>query len=334
MKTYNIPIFVPHKGCPHDCVFCNQRKITGQMDDIEKEAVVRTIEENLKTMDKDAYIEVAFFGGSFTGIDIDKQTELLKIAYSYVQEGKINGIRCSTRADYITDDILTNLKTHGTVAIELGVQSTDDDVLRCSKRGHTFHDVIKASKKIKSYGIKLGLQMMLGLPGDTREKMIKTAEDLISLKPDCVRIYPTLVVPDTALWDMYENGIYTPLSLEETVDILSVIIPMFEKEGIDVIRVGLQTTDNINQDTVKGPYHPAIRELANGKIIQKLIQANMDKEAVNVCINPNRMSETVGHKRCNREYFKKTYGVDMIITTDKSIDENTIIVNDKKVSLF
>ena len=262
MKTYHIPVFVPHKGCPHDCVFCNQRHITGQISETTPWDVVRIIEDNLSTVDENSYVEVAFFGGSFTAIEEDMQLSLLKAAYPYVKSGKVNGIRCSTRPDCISESILERFKAYGGTSIELGVQSTDDEVLLKSRRGHSYKDVCEASELIKSYGIELGVQMMLGLPGDTKEKMIKTAEDLLSLSPYCVRIYPTLVVEDTALHTMYEKGNYNPLELEETVDILAEIIPMFVKNGVEVIRVGLQTTDEINESTVKGPYNPAIRELA------------------------------------------------------------------------
>lgn len=334
MRTYHIPIFVPHKGCPHDCVFCNQRHITGHNDEVSGDDVSRIIEEYLETMDRDAYIETAFFGGSFTGIEIDKQTELLKSAYSYVKDGRINGIRCSTRPDYIDKDILDNLKSFSVTCIELGVQSTDSEVLKKSRRGHSLDDVIKASQLIKSYGIELGLQMMLGLPGDNKEKMIKTAQDLIDLEPSCVRIYPTLVVDDTALKTMYEDGKYVPLSIEETTDILSELIPMFERSGIDIIRVGLQTTDDINADTVKGPYHPAIRELAEGRIIRNRLEKHMAGGDITVCIHPSRVSQVYGHKKCNREYFKDKYGIRIIVESDCRMDTDKLKINDKIVAIY
>ncbi len=333
MKNYHIPIFVPHKGCPHDCVFCNQRQITGQTVDVTGEDVDRIINEYLPTLDKNSYTEAAFFGGSFTGIEIEKQTELLSAAYPYVVSGEIQGIRCSTRADYISEEILDNLKRFGTTTVELGVQSTDNEVLAKSHRGHSFDDVVRASKLIKSYGIKLGLQMMLGLPGDTREKMLKTARDLIELKPECVRIYPTLVVKDTALWSMYQKGTYTPLTLEETVDILSEIIPMFERENISVIRVGLQTTDNISEGNVDGPYHPAIRELACGRIIRNILEANMSGNVLSVEVSPKRVSETSGHRRCNKEYFLKKYSVTLDVKEDKTLTDNEIRINGKIVKI-
>ncbi len=335
MKTYHIPIFVPHKGCPHDCVFCNQRHITGQMTETKAEDVKKIIDDHLSTIGGKYYAEVAFFGGSFTAIELCKQTELLSVAYPYVKSGKINGIRCSTRPDCIDDTILENLKKFGTVCIELGVQSTDSEVLRLSRRGHTFDDVIKASQKIKLYGIDLGLQMMLGLPGDTRQKMIKTAKDLISLKPKCVRIYPTLVVKDTALFDMYEKGVYTPLTTEEAVDILSEIIPMFKRNGIQIIRTGLQTTDEINEHTVKGPYHPAIKELAEGRIVRNVIEKNLktNEMVTKVFSNPKTVSLVSGHKSCNKEYFKEKYGIKIEVSQDSSLLENELKIYDKIIAI-
>lgn len=327
MRTYHIPIFVPHRGCPNDCVFCNQRKITGQMTDVSAEDVRTIIEENLSTMPKDSHIEVAFFGGSFTGIDFDKQTELLEAAYPYVESGRVSGIRCSTRSDYIDEKILSNLKKYGTTTIELGVQSTDDDVLCASKRGHSFEKVKEASALIKKYGISLGLQMMLGLPCDTEEKMIKTAQDLIALSPQCVRIYPTLVVPDTELFCMYERGEYKPLSLEFAVDVLARIIPMFAAADIPVIRIGLQTTDNINEDSVIGPYHPAIRELAMGRIIRNIIEQKASFPECEVVVNPRNVSMTVGHGGCNRRYFRDKYNSSLAIGEDALLDNNQIKIN-------
>ena len=325
MKNYRIPIFVPHLGCPHDCVFCNQKHITGKTADVTAEDVIKIINEYLEFIPKNSYTEIAFFGGSFTGIDFDKQTELLKIASKFVDEGKVQGIRCSTRPDCINEKILDNLKKHNVTCVELGVQSTDDEVLKLSARGHSFEDVKMASSMIKSYGISLGLQMMLGLPGDNFEKMQKTADDLISLEPTCVRIYPTLVVEDTALCDMYKNGKYLPLSLEDAVNWISVLIPKFKKADIDIIRIGLQTTDEINEETVIGPYHPSIRELAESKIILNVIESFLDKNDVksqiDIVCNPKIVSLVVGQNKCNLIYLKSKFYVSIIqdecISTDK-----------------
>jgi len=335
MKNYRIPIFVPHLGCPHDCVFCNQKHITGQLSEITADDVQRIVEKHLSTLPDDSYKEIAFFGGSFTGIDFKKQTELLEVASSYVKSGKVQGIRCSTRPDFIDRKILDNLKSHFVSCVELGVQSTDDEVLKKSGRGHTFEDVKNASVLIKEYGISLGLQMMLGLPGDTFERTIKTADDLIELKPSCVRIYPTLVVEDTALWNMYENGLYAPLSLEETVEWLSVLIPKFRRAGIDVIRVGLQTTDEINASTVKGPYHPAIRELANSRIILKAIEnhaAENNLSKLEIECNPKCISLVTGQKKANINHLKTKYDISVLQNPDIAVD--TLKICGKIVDIY
>jgi histone acetyltransferase (RNA polymerase elongator complex component) len=227
MKKRIIPIFVPHRGCPHDCIFCNQKKITGVSTDITKEDVRNIIEEYLQTIDKDASIEIAFFGGSFTAIDIDIQKDLLSVAREYVEKNIIDDIRLSTRPDCINDEILTMLKEYRVSIIELGVQSLDHRVLIDSVRGHSDEDVFKSANLIKSYGIKLGLQMMTGLPSDTEEKCIYTAKKFIELKPDCVRVYPTLVVRDTGLEKLLNESKYSPFTLEQSIDIVKKVLVLF-----------------------------------------------------------------------------------------------------------
>lgn len=339
VKNYHIPIFVPHVGCPHDCVFCNQRHITGQTAETTSQDVRRITEEHLASISaENRYIEVAFFGGSFTGIEIEKQTELMSAAYEYVMKGKIDGIRCSTRPDYITEEILDNFKKFGGKCIELGVQSSDEYVLSCSRRGHSFDDVKKASELIKKKNISLGLQMMVGLVGDTAEKTLKTAKDIISLKPDCVRIYPTLVVKDTELYNMYKSGVYKALSVEDAVSQLGEIIPMFERENISVIRVGLQTTDEINSDMVYGPYHPAIKELAEGRIIrnvmENIVMQKDDKKIFDVICHPSRISEVIGHKKCNAEYFKEKYSIDLRVSGNCELNVNILNICGKNVDIY
>lgn len=313
-RHYNIPVFVPHIGCPHDCVFCNQRHITGAQSQVTADDVSRIIEEHLQYIDKgSSCVEVAFFGGSFTGIEFDLQTELMSAAYEYIKSGKVDSLRCSTRPDCIDDAILENAKKYGMKTIELGVQSMDEDVLKKSGRGHGRDEVFKASSLIKKYGFSLGLQMMLGLPGDTHEKSVKTAEDIISIAPDFVRIYPTLVVEDTALCDMYKSGRYTPLTVDEAVELSAQLVEMFEDAGVDVIRIGLQTTDNINESTVIGPYHSAMGELARSQVyrhrIEKYILENNLTDEVVYTVPAGDISKAVGQRRSNIEYFRDKYGI-------------------------
>ncbi len=332
MKTFNIPIFVPHKGCPHDCIFCNQKKITGKASDINLDDVVKTIEENLssiKNIEGEKYIEIAFFGGSFTAIEKDTRESLCKIAYKYLKNGLIDGIRCSTRPDCIDKNVLDELKNYGFTAIELGVQSTDDEVLLKSGRGHKSDVVFSSSKLIKEFGFSLGLQMMIGLVGDTYEKSIKTAKDIISLKPDCVRVYPTLVIKDTPLFDMMQNGEYIPISIDYTVKILSEILDMFYNENIKVIRVGLQTTDDVNQNTVSGPYHGAIRELAEGEIFKNKIENYVVKNNLKTCkilifANQKDISKISGQNKKNSKYFYEKYKIKIGFCIDNSVAEHDL----------
>ena len=202
-KESIIPVFVPHVGCPNNCVFCNQRKISGQLKPADPGEVTETIEKALKVIPDGSKAQLAFYGGSFTAIPAEQQTALLSAAHAFVERGALDSIRLSTRPDAIDDVILERLRRYGVRTIELGAQSLDDEVLRRSGRGHTAEDVFKASEMVKAYGFGLIIQMMTGLPGDTKEKAVKTAEKICSIGPDGVRIYPTVIIRDTALYDMW-----------------------------------------------------------------------------------------------------------------------------------
>lgn len=230
-KQYIIPIFVPHLGCPNDCTFCNQRKISGQQRNVTEEDVKKTIEYYLDSFkEKNAKVEVAFFGGSFTGIEPELQEKLLKAAYEFIKEKKVDSIRISTRPDYIDKTILKRLKKYKVKTIELGVQSTNDYILKKCKRGHTFADVKKASKLIRWYGFKLGHQMMVGLPESTLLDELNTAKDLAKLKPKMIRIYPVLVIKGTELEREYLAGNYEPLTVEQAVERSKELCYFFRKE--------------------------------------------------------------------------------------------------------
>lgn len=327
MRTYNIPVFVPHKGCPFDCVFCNQRKITGSTTDVTPEDVENIIKEHLKTLPKtDRQIEVAFFGGSFTGIPIDEQSALMAAAAKFFPQ--INGIRLSTRPDYITDEIMQNLLKHGVTTIELGVQSMDDEVLRASNRGHTSDTVRRAVEIIKKYPVKLGLQMMTGLVGDTREKSIYTAEQIIKLKPDMVRIYPTLIIKDTYLEKLYLSGKYKPQTLDEAVETAKIIMLMFEKENINVIRVGLQATDEISEEgsVVAGPVHSAFRALVESSIYYDILKAALagKRGSIVVEVKDSEISNAVGNKKANIKKIKSKLGIDLKIRGNQEMNKREV----------
>lgn len=344
---YIIPIFVPHEGCPHDCVFCNQRSITGSKEIVDAEFVDSTVQKYLETIkNTNSIIEISFFGGTFTAIDIKKQKELLEVALKYKNMGKINLIRLSTRPDYINEPILQNLKAYSVDIIELGIQSMDSEVLIKSGRGHTAEDVINASKLIKAFGFTLGHQIMLGLPGDSFEKDILTTKQVIELKPSICRIYPTLVVKNTALERLYLEGKYTPYTLKETIQISKLLYCMLIANNIKVIRIGLQPTTEINVDgdVIAGPFHPAMRELVEGSLLNQVIYELIpkdysDKLNIEISINSKEISKLYANKK---EFFIdmknqiKTQNLKVI--QNNNLDPGNIVIkyadSEYKVSIY
>ncbi|MHB1392006.1 MAG: elongator complex protein 3 [Clostridia bacterium] len=341
-KHYIIPIFVPHKGCPHDCIFCNQKKITGQLGEVTAAEVRYKIEEYLTTIPLDgSLIEVAFYGGSFTAIPLGYQKELLKAAFSYVENGRITNIRVSTRPDCIDAEISENLKKYGVDIVELGVQSMDEAVLKLCNRGHSSEDVIEAVRILKEYGFTVGVQMMVGLPGDTEEKALRTVEELIKLKPDIARIYPALVIKNTYMEEMYLRGDYQPLSLEAAVLESKKLLILFEGNGVNVIRIGLQPTENIllGKDVVAGPFHPSMRHLVESLVYRDMIiylLGNMADNLHNVTImvNPGNISELVGHKKSNINFIKENFSIDKLeIVQDNCVEADTIVLTGGEKSI-
>lgn len=336
-QYYIIPIFVPHKGCPHDCIFCNQKKITGQIGEVTAEEVREKIEEYLATIPAEgSHIEIAFFGGSFTAIPIQYQKELLEAAYPYFSTGRVKTIRVSTRPDCIDREILENLKKYGVGIVELGVQSMDEEVLRISNRGHSAEDVVKAAGLLREYGFILGVQMMVGLPGDTEEKDLETARRLVSLKPDIARIYPALVIKNTYMEDLYLKGEYEPLSVNEAASISKKLLVIFEGSGVNVIRIGLQPTENIekDKDVVAGPFHPSMRQLVEALIYRDMLElllaeTETSRKELVLKVNPVNVSELIGNKKSNINYIKDKFSLDkLFIVQDKLEDKDTLVLVD------
>ena len=310
-KEYIIPIFVPHLGCKNSCTFCNQKTISGQVKQVTAKDVKDTIEYYLSNFkDNNKYVEVAFFGGSFTGIDEDIQEELLQAAFEYIKKKKVNSIRISTRPDYINKNILKRLKKYKVKTIELGVQSANNYILSRCQRGHTFEDVKKASKLIRRRGFTLGHQMMVGLPESTKLDEINTTKSLIKLKPKIVRIYPVLVIKGTKLEEEYKNNEYIPLTVNQAVERCKDIVAMFNKKNIKVIRIGLQNTNTIDEpghnesEVVAGPYHPAFRQLVESSMwydsmLEHIKQFNTKVKVVEIKANPVNINNIIGHKKEN-----------------------------------
>lgn len=326
-RKVNIPIFVSHQGCPNDCIFCNQKKITGVCEKEREDVIRKKIESFLFHTAPDCNIEISFFGGSFTGIPLEEQNMYLRVANEFFYDSRVTGIRLSTRPDYISGEILENLKKYNVTTIELGVQSMENKVLKMNKRGLEAEAVYTAVKLIREYGFSLGLQMMTGMYGSSPQTDIETAEKIIGMKPDCVRIYPTVVIEETELFDLYKNGEYKPQNIEEAVSLCAVLLKMFEENNIPVIRLGLMAGEDINENKVFGPYHSSFRELTESHIIYTEIAEFLSKNPHNgkvleVFSNKKFVSKIVGNKRSNIEKIMKEFCLsDIKITENNQIEK-------------
>ena len=315
MKRHvNIPIFIPHLGCPNQCVFCNQRTISG-VDRFDVSSVEREIEDALSTIDASQEAEIAFFGGSFTGIDRDLMISLLMIAHRYIENGRVSSIRCSTRPDYIDEEILGILKKYGVKTIELGLQSSSDEVLMLSKRGHSRQDEIKAVDMIVEHGFDLVGQMMIGLPGSTLESELETANFIIKHGAKGARIYPTVVFYGTELCEMSLCGEYTPISLDDAITRSAYVLEVFLDHGVDVIRIGLCASENLANDEkyYAGPNHPALGELVENAVYYNKIKRCLDETPHNastlfVRVARGCLSKAIGQKKSNTSRLIAEYG--------------------------
>ena len=294
---------MPDEGCPHRCSFCNQKTISGKSRPLRVEDIEAAVETALSSADCGDG-EIAFFGGSFTAIERGYMLSLLSKAEEYVNKGLFKGIRISTRPDCIDAEILTLLKKHKVTSVELGCQSMDDEVLLLNERGHSSADAVKAAALIKEYGFELGVQMMTGLYGDTAERSVRTAERLISLKPDTVRIYPTVVLENTRLASLYQAGEYRPQTIEEAADLCAELLMMFHEADIRVIRLGLHSGGNVEEGYLAGAYHPAFREIAESRIYLKKITEEIEKAGfaegeAEITVGSRYISMASGQKRSN-----------------------------------
>lgn len=335
-RPFIIPIFLPHAGCPYQCVFCNQVSITGT-----KKKLINTNELRSQIREFLAYgkknrtpIEVAFFGGNFLGLNTEKIESLLGTAAEFVEDGSVDGIRFSTRPDTIDSRGLDIITDYPVSTVELGVQSMVDHVLALVRRGHSAADTVRAVERLNKGPYRVGLQMMVGLPGDDETGALTTAQKLIDLSPDFVRIYPTVVIANSRLAGWYERGDYRPLSLEESVALVKKIYLKFNKAGIGVIRMGLQPSGDLEDGTnvLAGPYHPAFGHLVYSEIFldaacAAIKSADLAATSLAISVNPRRISVMKGMKNSNIERLKRRFQVDKIdIITDSSIDEHSIKV--------
>lgn len=327
-KHVNIPIFIPHLGCPNNCVFCNQRSISGRQS-FDASSVASQIESVLATLGEDTEREIAFFGGSFTGIDRELMIYLLEVAKVYIDRGAVSGIRLSTRPDYIDRERLEILEKYGVRTVELGLQSMDGRVLVASKRGHSTADAERACALVKEYGFELIGQMMVGLPNATSESEIYTAQRICDMGADGARVYPTVVFYNTELCEMAKQGEYTPLDNADAVERTKKVLDVFDRRGVPCIRVGLCASENLSDEdeVYGGANHSAVGELAMGELYFDRICAELDKygdiSGKNLIISVSRgsTSKVVGQNRRNKIRICEKYGVNKI----KILEKNQII---------
>ena len=338
-KHINLPIFIPHLGCPNQCVFCNQRTISG-VESFDISSVKQEIETALATADASQEVEIAFFGGSFTGIDREMMVSLLELAHGYIKEGKVSSIRCSTRPDYIDEEILDILERYGVKTIELGLQSSSDDVLLRTKRGHSSLDEARACDLIVKRGFSLVGQMMIGLPGSTLESELETARFIVEHGATGARIYPTVVFYDTELCQMAIDGVYTPIDLEDAVERSAKVLEVFLDAEVDVIRIGLCASENLTNDEkyYAGPNHPALGEMVENavyynKIVNRLDNnVSHDGKTLLVSVAKGCLSKAIGQRKSNIVKLMLNFNFrDVKIKEDESLVPYELQIKERKM---
>lgn len=322
-----IPFFIPHSGCPHQCVFCDQRRITGATERPDPASVPDTIRRYLAASDGTGPAEVAFFGGTFTALPPAVQREYLSAVRAFIASGAVCGIRISTRPDALGPDVVPLLREAHVTTVELGVQSFNDEVLRRSGRGHTAQDALRATALLKEEGFSVGLQLMAGLPGDSEQVFRATIAQAVSLRPDFVRIYPVIVIRDTPLERLYRSGQYHPLPLETAVSLCVHAVRSFSDAGIPVIRAGLQQTADLEQagTVVAGPWHPSFRQLVDSAILLEAMRSALRtvREPV-LYVHPSDLSSAIGQHRGNIRALGEEFQIDLTVMPDANVRKGTV----------
>lgn len=321
-RHFNIPIFIPHLGCPYDCIYCDQKIIANQTAAPSFDQVRVTIEKHLTTIPAEAWTEVAFFGGSFTAISPSQQENYLSAVQPFIDQERIKGIRVSTRPDCIDDDNLDLLVSYGVSMVELGVQSMSDEVLKGAGRGYDSRVVREACAQVKRKNLQLGIQLMIGLPGDNPSRDIASAQEAASLQPGAIRIYPTLVLAGTKLAAMYKENRYTPLGLEEAVRITKEMYLIFCRYDIPVIRMGLYPGQELRKPGVvqAGPFHSSFGELVEQAVFReqahRAIQSFQASSGacLDLClyVNPRDLSKLIGYRRSNITRLSQLLGLERL----------------------
>lgn len=328
------PIFIPHEGCPYRCVFCNQKEISGSKRHADRENVERELNTYLKGIPLNRlpkHREVAFYGGSFTGLPADRQEYLLSLVQPWIDEGFIHSIRLSTHPLFIDENRLALLKKYRVKTIELGIQSTDPEVLRVSRRECRMETIRNAVDLIRKNGFALGLQLMSGLPMDNEKTFQKSVDDAVNFRPDFVRLYPALVIRHTQLEKMYRRKQYVPWELDRTLEALKLAVIRFKGAGIRVIRLGLHSDPSMLENYIDGPFHPAMRYLVESRICldemaRKLKSSKGSFSTPQFRVPQRLVSNYIGHKRENvRKLMKEFCLDDVTIQGVKNLDRLQLV---------
>jgi histone acetyltransferase (RNA polymerase elongator complex component) len=343
-KPFIVPVFIPHAGCPHQCIFCNQIQTTGQGISLPTPSETKAAISQFLSYRKAShhYTEIAFYGGNFLGLPPARIIKFIEIANSYIRQGRAHGIRFSTRPDTIDPDRLALINAYPITTVELGVQSMNDSVLMAARRGHTAQDTLAAVQMLNKTHWRLGLQMMVGLPGDTAQTALESGRQIAALHPDFVRIYPCLVLKGSPLARHFAQGRYTPLSLEQAVDQVAALYAIFAKAGISVIRMGLQPTSelNLHSGVMAGPFHPAFGELVHAALWRTAIENHLtgldaSPSHLEIQVHPRQISRLVGPNHMNIDQIKSQLGLTAIQThMDASLPENSARINGQGITLY
>lgn len=327
MKAVTVPFFISHQGCPHTCLFCDQRTISGAAGSLPGREEILSRIRTWRAGAGNRPVEVAFFGGSFTALPRETQAELLAPLQPLLTSGEVTSVRLSTRPDYIDTDLVGWLKKSGVHTIELGVQSMDDAVLAASGRGHTAAQSVAAIHCIKQHGLSVGAQLMPGLPGDTTRTSLDSLERVISAGADFMRIYPTVVLRGTELAQLYAAGDYSPLDLEQGVSLCKQLLHRALRAGLPVIRIGLQADDGLSSDTIlAGCWHPSLGQIVSSGLYGDLINRFVSEgESVSISCNPSRLSDVIGHKRSNLDCLAGR-GVQALVIPDISLAKEDVLI--------
>ncbi|MBT8366257.1 MAG: radical SAM protein [Deltaproteobacteria bacterium] len=336
-RPFIIPIFLPHAGCPHQCVFCNQVSITGSVPKAVSADQIRSqIHQFLRyKTDRRWPVQISFFGGNFLGLKTDEIKLLLDLATEFIRDGQVDSIRFSTRPDTINPERLDFITAYPVKTVELGAQSMDDRVLALARRGHNAGNTIQAVHQLKEREFDIGLQMMVGLPGDNEALSLDTAKKIAALRPDFVRIYPTVVLEGSLLARWYKNGTYTPLSLDDAVNQVKTLYLFFKKNNIRVIRMGLQASGDLEHGTavIAGPYHPAFGHLVYSevflnKVVKEIESATLITDSISIGVNPSNISKLRGLQNRNIKILKEKFGFESIeVRADYSLKEDQLNVS-------